>query len=111
MEPTEGLLRELRERAGLTQAELAQRTGIGQPVLSLYESGRREPRADVFIRLVEALGYAIEFTPLEARSPMPERLVARVLPDVLGLADAMPRRRRAELAFPRLPPLREPVRA
>ena len=37
------LLREARRRAVMTQAELAQRAGITQSVISAYESHRREP--------------------------------------------------------------------
>jgi transcriptional regulator with XRE-family HTH domain len=34
-------LRDLRHRAGLTQAEVARRVGIPSTVLSAYECGRR----------------------------------------------------------------------
>ncbi|MDP9397101.1 MAG: helix-turn-helix transcriptional regulator, partial [Actinomycetota bacterium] len=37
------LLREARERAGLSQLELGRRAGVAQSVISAYESGRRQP--------------------------------------------------------------------
>jgi Predicted transcriptional regulator len=36
-------LRQLREQAGLTQAELAEKLGVRQSAVSMYESGAREP--------------------------------------------------------------------
>jgi transcriptional regulator with XRE-family HTH domain len=96
-------LRRLRLAARLTQAELAKRSGVGQPVLSLYERGRRVPRADLFLRLVEVLGYRAEFLPGAPSGRMSDRLVARVLPDLLGLADALPQRPAGDLVYPRLP--------
>jgi hypothetical protein len=35
---------DLRERAGLTQAELAKRTGVSQPMIAKLESGRADNR-------------------------------------------------------------------
>lgn len=48
-------LRVSREAAGLTQAELARRTGIHQPTISAIESGRRAPRPETLERLMAAL--------------------------------------------------------
>ena len=56
-------MKALREQAGLAQVELAGRAGLVPPVLSAYENGRREPRVDVFFRLVDAAGYRVEFVP------------------------------------------------
>ena len=47
-------LRHCRTRAGLGQAELPQRTGIGRETLARLENGRRA-RRDVIIRLADAL--------------------------------------------------------
>jgi len=46
----------LRRRAGLSQADLAERIGTSQPAISLYESGEREPTLKVMRALAEALG-------------------------------------------------------
>lgn len=51
------MIREARERAGLSQAELAARAGVSQPVISAYESGRRQPSMAMLAKLVEASGH------------------------------------------------------
>jgi len=48
-------LRERRLRAGLTQTALAARSGVAQPNIAAYESGRRRPSAASQERLVAAL--------------------------------------------------------
>jgi Predicted nucleotidyltransferases len=48
-------LRELRERAGLSQAQLAGRSGVAQPNIAAYESGRRNPSAAMVDRLQAAM--------------------------------------------------------
>jgi transcriptional regulator with XRE-family HTH domain len=49
-------LREMREKAGLTQKELAEKTGIGQASISSWEQGLREPLIGNVPILAEALG-------------------------------------------------------
>lgn len=78
-------LRDARERADLTQAELARRAGIPATVLSAYENGRREPGAMVYLRVLQAAG----FETVLFRLPDPVEC-ARQLADVMSLADAMP---------------------
>lgn len=48
-------LRDLRTRAGLTQAELARRSGVAQPNIAAYEAGRRSPAPATRLRLAQAL--------------------------------------------------------
>lgn len=48
-------LADRRQRAGLTQSELARRTGIAQPNIAAYETGRRKPTAATLARLEAAL--------------------------------------------------------
>lgn len=52
-------LQQLRTSRGMTQAQLAETTGISQPNLSAYENGRREPTLDVLNRIVVACGYQL----------------------------------------------------
>ncbi|SFR98555.1 hypothetical protein SAMN04487783_0241 [Agrococcus baldri] len=47
-------IRELREAAGLSQTELARRSGIAQPNVAAYESGRRKASAEMLGRLQAA---------------------------------------------------------
>ncbi len=59
---------DLRESAGLTQAELAKRTGVSQPMIAKLESGRADNLTlRTFIRYALALGYAprIDFVPVK----------------------------------------------
>lgn len=52
-------LREARELAGMTQDELAQRSGIAQATISGIECGSRpNPTMDTVERLAKALGVA-----------------------------------------------------
>lgn len=49
-------LRELRVAAGLTQAELARRTGIHRPNIARVEAGRHTPSLETLARLATAIG-------------------------------------------------------
>lgn len=48
-------VRALREAAGLTQGELARRTGIHRPNIARIESGRHMPSLDTVVRIARAL--------------------------------------------------------
>ena len=66
-----GRLRELREAAGLSQYELARRTGLSKQTLSVLEKGGRDPSWTTVRLLAHALGVAVtafEVGPL----PLPE---------------------------------------
>lgn len=57
MQPSPGeMIREARHRARLSQNDLARRAGVAQPVVSAYESGRREPSLRTLAKLIEATG-------------------------------------------------------
>lgn len=51
----------LRERRGLTQAELAERTGIDQADISRIERGSANPTERTLSRIGEALGAELRF--------------------------------------------------
>lgn len=53
--PGRVLLRRLREQAGLTQAELAERAGLSERAISDIERGEKRPRKDTLSRLATAL--------------------------------------------------------
>ena len=59
MDSTGELLREARRRAGLSQAELAERAGVTQSVVSEYEAGKRQPAVPTLARLVAATGHEL----------------------------------------------------
>ncbi len=51
-----GRIRTLRLGAGLTQAELARRTGIHRPNIARVEAGRHTPSLETIARLAAAIG-------------------------------------------------------
>jgi transcriptional regulator with XRE-family HTH domain len=53
-------LRELRKQARLTQAQLANRSGVPLGSIRNYEQGQREPFWNVAFRLASALGVSVE---------------------------------------------------
>ncbi len=55
-----GLLKEAREKARLSQAELARRAGTTQSVISAYESGHRQPALSTLAALVAATGLELD---------------------------------------------------
>lgn len=46
------VLRQLREKRGLSQDELAKQTGLSKSTISMYENGKREPQK---LEILEAL--------------------------------------------------------
>lgn len=49
------LIRESREKQGLSMNSVAQRSGLSQGMVSLVEHGLRNPSLDTLLRLAEAL--------------------------------------------------------
>ncbi|HEX4219166.1 MAG TPA: helix-turn-helix transcriptional regulator [Acidimicrobiales bacterium] len=101
------IIRAVRRRGGLTQAELARRAGTSQPVISAYEHGRRDPTIGTLRKLVEAGGERLEVDAVALGSDLPPpgdaQEHARRLLEVLTLADAIPARPRSPvLTAPRL---------
>ena len=54
-------LRELREKRGLTQAELAKRLGVGRTTVTLWERGDNRPRIDMLVDLAKILGVKVDY--------------------------------------------------
>jgi transcriptional regulator with XRE-family HTH domain len=88
------------DQSGLSQAELARRAGISRSVLNAYLKGHREPGADALLRIVSAAGGKLELG--EHKPPVDPVRAGRILMQVLGLAEALPYRPRAEMRYPRL---------
>lgn len=53
--PPPTVRRLLRERAGLTQSEVAGVLGVGRPAATRYETGTRGPRGEVRLAYVDLL--------------------------------------------------------
>ena len=92
------LLYQARQRAGLSQAELARRAQVSRSVLSVYESGRREPSSEALARILAAAGFRLGLRP--AVRELDDERAGRILEQVLDLAEALPGRRRDALRYP-----------
>jgi transcriptional regulator with XRE-family HTH domain len=99
-------LRSARERAGLTQGELAARAGTSQATVSAYESGSKQPSVATFSRLLAAAGsrLTVEHAGAPLTEPSPAELARNgaTLAEVIGLAEALPVRHARTLRYPRL---------
>ena len=58
------LIREARQAAGLTMAELAERAGSSKPTVSRYENGLVDPGAQTLNRLLHACGQELLAQPV-----------------------------------------------
>ncbi|MGY3566151.1 helix-turn-helix domain-containing protein [Sinomonas sp. RB5] len=67
-------IRRLRMAAGLTQAELAARSGVAQPNIAAYESGQRRPSAAMLDRM------------RRAARPRPSAVIAEKRGQILAIA-------------------------
>jgi transcriptional regulator with XRE-family HTH domain len=100
------LLRDARTRSGLTQAELASRSGTSQAALSAYERGRKDPAASTASRILAAAGHRLVAEPAgrPVVTPSPAELAerGRILAQVIDLAERLPGRTARELRYPPL---------
>lgn len=78
-------LREARQRAGISQAELSRRTGIASATLSSYEKGKMPP-IDKAFQIAETLNVSLDWlcgsdseTLLNSDSPDPEKIMQALL--------------------------------
>ncbi|HEV7586427.1 MAG TPA: helix-turn-helix transcriptional regulator [Solirubrobacteraceae bacterium] len=94
------LIGEIRRQAGITQAELARRSGMPGSVLSAYEHGRRQPSVAALARIAKAAGLELRLVPAADRAELEH--AGRVLSRVLDLAEQLPYRPRPELTYPPL---------
>lgn len=99
-------LRDARQRAHLSQSDLADACGTSQPTISAYEAGRKQPSVETLDRLLSAAGARLRVETghqsLVVPSPRAHARTARALTEVLALAAALPTRHSTELRFPRL---------
>jgi transcriptional regulator with XRE-family HTH domain len=54
-------IREIRERLGLTQEELAGRSGVSKGFLSDVENDKSSPGSDYLLRIANALGASVDY--------------------------------------------------
>jgi transcriptional regulator with XRE-family HTH domain len=94
------LITQIRRTSGLSQAELARRSGLQPSVLSAYAHGHRQPSVAALVRIAHAAGLDLAISPVADADAL-ERS-GRILIDVLELADRMPSKPRGELTYPPL---------
>jgi transcriptional regulator with XRE-family HTH domain len=87
------LLIEARQRAGLTQRELARRAGTVQSVVARIESGATSPRWNTLVRLLQSAGLDL----LARLEPAPV-VHSHMLDDVSRILALTPEQRLQELA-------------
>ncbi len=88
-----GILREARDRAGLSQRELARRAGTSQSVVARIELGQTSPSVSTLDRLLAAAGFELH-AGLEIRSVADSHMLNDV-PRILSLT---PEQRLVEVA-------------
>jgi len=98
--PAVSLVRDIRDRSGLSQAELARRAGLPRSVVNAYLKGKREPGADALSRLAAAGGFELQLG--RRQPPVDAERAGKILVQVLELAEALPFRPRPTLGYPRL---------
>jgi transcriptional regulator with XRE-family HTH domain len=100
-------IRNARRQAGLTQTELAERSGTSQATISAYEHGAKAPTPATLGRVLAAAGRRLTTVPASrpVRVPSAGELEQRshVLAQVVDLAERLPARPSRELRFPGLP--------
>ena len=98
--PGAALVGAIHAQSGLSQAELARRSGLPRSVVNAYLRGNREPGSDALARLASAGGFELRLAP--RKPPVDPQRAGRILVEVLELAEALPFRPRPELDYPRL---------
>ena len=56
-----------RRGAGLSQRELAKRSGVPQPTIAKIERGQQIPRVDTLMRLIDACDFELRLGPKRGR--------------------------------------------
>lgn len=56
-----------RKSKGITQVELSKRTGISQPNITRFESGKQNPSLEMLVKMAEALDMKLEIVLKEKR--------------------------------------------
>lgn len=93
------LLLRCRERAGLSQRDLAARAHTSAAAVCMYERGHRVPRVDTLARLLAAAGSTLQIDAGSAAGIDPAAN-ARALEQLLDLADHLPGRPSRTLRAP-----------
>ncbi len=58
----------IREEQGLSQAELAVKCNVKQPVIARMEKGVHSPQIDSLLKVLIPLGYKLQIVPMEKKA-------------------------------------------
>ncbi len=78
------LVRDLRQAAGLTQAELADRLGMSQPAIAKLEREGANPTVRTLDRVVRATGYQLQLIPSAWSDTVDESMIRADLKQAPG---------------------------
>lgn len=67
-------IKELRIKHGLSQTELADKTGVSEQAISFYENGKRHPKIETWQKIANALDTSIPY----ARGEINTELIAKI---------------------------------
>ncbi len=88
-------------KSGLSQAELARRSGLSRSVINAYLHGTRQPGTDALLHIARSANLEVS---LKSQKDIVDPIRAgRILEQVLDLAEALPFERSDKLEFPGLP--------
>lgn len=92
-------LARIRKERGLTQKDVAERTGLIQVLVSDYERGRLRLAADMIVRFAVALGITTDelLRPKSRKTPPPRKISRKVLQRLERIESLPPYRQRALL--------------
>ena len=65
-------IKEARKKAGLTQKELADASGVAKITIQQYEAGKRQPRLEQLMKLAEAMKIKVDV--LIGVKPLPSKV-------------------------------------
>lgn len=64
-------IREAREKAGLTQKELAAIVGVHPSTFNGYEKGNHDPKSDLLAKIADACGVTVDYLLGKSERPTP----------------------------------------
>lgn len=76
-------IKELRIKNGLSQTELADKTGVSEQAISFYENGKRHPKIETWQKIANALRTSVVY----ARGDIDTELIAKIAKLLLCLIE------------------------
>ncbi len=80
------MLKDLRNSAGLQQKQLAEKLGVTQATINGYESGKREPRIEMLIKIAALFNVTIDFL-IDAHTEKPSDRAQDLLKKIDSLSE------------------------